>query len=173
MDLVARKELQATYVTELREAEERLRGLLEGLGQGDASVPIVALKGALPWPATGNLRSHFGRRKHPRFDTYTLQNGIEIETRPDLPVKAVHDGTVVYADRFLGYGLMVVVDHGGRHLSLYAHLAESHVSVGQHVESGSALGVVGEGVEGAALYFEFRTQGRPEDPLDWLRKGPL
>jgi murein hydrolase activator len=173
VDLVARKEVQTTYVEELRSAEERLRGLLDGLSQGDVSVPIVALKGALPWPVTGPVRSHFGRRKHPRFDTYTIQHGIEIEAPPEAAVKAVHEGTVVFADRFLGFGLMIVVDHGDRHMSLYAHLAESLVAVGQQVVAGRSLGTVGEGLSGAALYFEFRTQGRPEDPLDWLRKGPL
>jgi septal ring factor EnvC (AmiA/AmiB activator) len=105
----------------------------------------------------------FGRRKNPRFDTYTIHNGIEIETPPDSPVRAVHDGRVVFAERFQGYGLMVVIDHGGKHYSLYAQLAEIAVSVGQEVTTGTVLGSSGPG-----LYFEMRNRGRAEDPQEWL-----
>ena len=81
---------------------------------------------------------------------------------------AVHEGTVAFADRFRGYGLMVVVDHGGKHHTLYAHLADVRVQPGQKVATGQVLGVVGSGVEGPGLYFEVRFQGRPEDPAEWL-----
>jgi septal ring factor EnvC (AmiA/AmiB activator) len=116
------------------------------------------------------LRSGFGKHKHPRFDTYTVQNGIDIEAPVDTPVRAVHEGAVVFADRFRGYGLMVILDHG-RHHTLYAHLAESAVQTGQRLSAGSVVGTVGaSGLEGQGLYFELRTQGKPEDPLGWLRK---
>ena len=112
----------------------------------------------------------FGRRKHPKFDTYTVQNGVEIAAPLDSPVTAVHEGIVAFADRFRGYGLMVVVDHGNKHHTLYAHLAEASVEVGERVTAGQPLGLVGaSGLEGAGLYFEVRFQGKPEDPEDWLR----
>jgi septal ring factor EnvC (AmiA/AmiB activator) len=168
--LVERKELHAAYVDELAQAEARLQLLLSGLGGGEAAVPVAAFRGSLPWPVSGPVRAGFGRRKHPRFDTYTIHNGIEIDVPPDLPVRAVHEGTVVFADRFRGYGLMVVVDHGGKHHSLYAQLADLAVAVGQKVSAGDVLGSSGQGgVDGPGIYFEMRYQGRPEDPLDWLR----
>jgi septal ring factor EnvC (AmiA/AmiB activator) len=166
--LVARKETQATFLGELEEAETRLRQLLAGLEEGEATLPLVAFKGTLPWPAQGEVRVGFGRRRHARFDTYTLQNGIEIAAAQDSPVRAIHDGSIVFADRFLGYGLLVIVDHGGRHLSLYGRLGDASVTVGQAVKAGQQLGTVGPGLEGPALYFEIRSQGRPDDPLDWL-----
>jgi septal ring factor EnvC (AmiA/AmiB activator) len=169
--IVERKETHAAYVEELERAEGQLRRLLEGLEEGEVAVPVSAFRGLLPWPREGKVRSGFGRHKHPRFDTYTVQNGIEIEAPVDSPALAVYEGTVVFADRFRGYGLMVVVDHGGKHHSLYAHLAETNVSVGQKVAAGDVLGTVGAtSVEGPGLYFEMRFQGRPEDPLDWLKK---
>lgn len=77
---------------------------------------------------------------------------------------------MVFAKRFRGYGLMVVVDHGGKHHSLYAHLAELGVDVGQPVAGGDMVGLSGEGgLENPGVYFEMRHQGRPEDPLDWLQ----
>ena len=101
-----------------------------------------------------------------------MQNGIEIEARADAPVTAVHEGAVVFAERFKGYGLMVVVDHGGKHHSLYAHLGEVLVQPGQRVEAGEVIGTVGTALEGPGLYFEMRFQGKPEDPLEWLRPAP-
>ena len=168
--LVERKETQAAYLEELGAAETRLEQLVQGLAEGEVSVPVAVFKGSLPWPVTGRVRSGFGRRKHPRFDTYTLHNGIEIESSFETPVAVVHEGTVVFAERFRGYGLLVVVDHGGKHHSLYAHLAESRVGVGQRLAAGDVIGLVGgSGIDGPGLYFEMRAQGRPEDPLEWLR----
>ena len=168
--IVEKKETNAAYLAELQEAEGRLTDLLQGLAEGDVAVPVAAFHGALPWPLEGRVRSTFGRHKHPKFDTYTIQNGIEIESPADTPVAAVHEGEVVFADRFKGYGLMVVVDHGGKHHSLYAHLGEARVQTGQKVAAGEVLGTVGStALEGPGLYFEMRFQGRPEDPLEWLR----
>src|SRR5262245_50034383 len=169
--IVERKETHAAYVDELERAEGQLRRLIDGFGEGDVAVPVSAFRGQLPWPAEGKVRSGFGRHKHPRFDTYTVQNGVEIEAPLDSPVRAVYEGTIVFADHFRGYGLMVVIDHGGKHYSLYAHLAEAAAEVGQKLAAGDVLGTVGAtSVEGPGLYFEMRFQGRPEDPLDWLRK---
>jgi murein hydrolase activator len=167
--IVEKKETHAAYVAELQEAEGRLGKLLGGLEGGEVTVPIPAFKGSLPWPVAGKVAVPFGLRKHARFDTYTVQNGVEIEAPADAPVQAVHEGTVVFAERFSGYGLMVVLDHGGKHHSLYAHLGEVLVKPGQKVKEGEALGTVGSGVDGTGLYFEMRFQGRPEDPQGWLR----
>jgi len=168
--IVEKKETNAAYVQELREAEAHLQDLIAGFGTSDVSVPASVFKGALPWPVQGRVRVPFGLRKHPRFDTYTVQNGIEIAAGPDTPVAAVYDGTVVFADYFKGYGLMVVLDHGGKHHTLYAHLSQSSVEPGQKLAAGETLGLVGSSLEGPGLYFEVRFQGKPEDPTDWLKK---
>jgi murein hydrolase activator len=169
--LVERKETNAVYLEELARAESRLQELLAGLGEGAVAVPLGAFRGLLAWPAEGRVRAGFGRRKHPRFDTYTVHNGIEIEAPPEAPVRAVHEGRVVFAERFRGYGLMVVVDHGGKHHSLYAQLSDVAVAPGQDVTAGTLLGTASPGgPDGPGVYFEMRHQGRPEDPLDWLRR---
>ncbi len=169
--IVEKKETHAAYLEELQEAEGKLQRLLQGLEEGEVVVPITVFKGSLGWPVAGRVRVPFGRRKHPRFDTYTVQNGIEIDAPDESPVRAVHEGTVVFAERFRGYGLMVVLDHGGKHHSLYAHLADSLVEPGQHLAAGETLGTAGgPGLEDRGLYFEIRFQGRPQDPLDWLNE---
>jgi murein hydrolase activator len=169
--LVEKKETHAAYLQELEEAEGKLGQLLSGLSTAEVSVPITVFKGALPWPASGRLRTTFGRHKHPRFETYTFHNGIEIEAPADAPVVAVHDGTVAFADQFLGYGLLVILDHGGKNYTLYAHLAEARVTAGDHVTAGAVVGTVGaSGVDGPGVYFEVRSQGKPQDPLEWLTR---
>ena len=167
-DIVEKKETHAAYVAELQAAEGKLGAMLQGFAGGEVAVPIVAFKGSLPWPVPGRVRIPFGLRKDAKFDVYTLQNGIEIDAGADAPVAAVHEGTVAFADRFLGYGLMVVVDHGAKHHTLYAHLAEARVKPGDKVAGGQILGTVGTGLEGPGLYFEMRAQGRPQDPAEWL-----
>ncbi|HET8648369.1 MAG TPA: peptidoglycan DD-metalloendopeptidase family protein, partial [Vicinamibacteria bacterium] len=148
----------------------QLAAMLQRGGRGHVAVPMGAFKGELPWPAPGRVRSAFGKHKHPKFDTYTVQNGIDLEVPADTPVHAVHEGTVVFADRFRGYGLLVIVEHG-RHHTLYAHLAEAGVQPGQKIAAGTRVGTVGSsGLEGPGLYFELRTDGKPEDPLGWLKK---
>jgi septal ring factor EnvC (AmiA/AmiB activator) len=168
--IVEKKETNAAFVEELAQAESKLRELLAGLGGEDVSVPLPVFRGTLPWPAAGRVRVPFGRRKHPRFETYTIQNGLEIDAPPGAPVTAIHEGTVAFASFFRGYGLMVVVDHGGKHHSLYAHLGETRVTQGDKVRAGQELGTVGtSGLDGPGLYFEMRFQGKPVDPGDWLK----
>ena len=167
--LVEKKEVHTAYLQELEDAEGKLTQLLGGLGGGEVSLPIAAFRGTLRWPVVGPVRSTFGRHKHPKFETYTVQNGIEIAAPADTPVGAVHEGTVVFADHFRGYGLMVVVDHGDKHHTLYAHLAETRVVPGQRVAAGELVGTVGAtSLGGPGLYFEVRREGRPQDPLEWL-----
>jgi septal ring factor EnvC (AmiA/AmiB activator) len=170
-EIVGRKESQVAFLEELQQAEERVQQLVLGLASGDVTVPMGVFRGALPWPTDGRVRAGFGRRKHPRFDTYTHQNGLEIDSPPETPVLAVYEGRVVFAERFLGYGLMVILDHGDKTHTLYGRLAEILVKPGQQVPAGEPVGTVGtSSLEGSGLYFEVRNHGKAEDPAEWLRK---
>lgn len=168
-EMVEKKEIHAQYVQELEQAEAGLERMIGGLEAADVTLPVAAFRGSLPWPAPGRVRVPFGRRRDPRFDTYTLHNGIEIAAAPDSPVLAVHEGTVAFADRFRGYGLLVVLDHGNKHHTLYARLGEIAVQYGQKLPAGAVLGSAGPSSDDSALYFEVRFQGKPEDPLLWLK----
>ncbi len=169
--IVERKETHATFVHELQAAEGQLERLLAGLDTGEVHVPVAAFRGSLPWPVVGSVRVPFGRRKHPRFDTYTLQNGLQIAAPLDAPVHAVHEGQVAFAEHFRGYGRMVVIDHGAKCHTLYAHLADVLVKPGEHVVAGQPIGSAGTTLDGPGLYFELRVQGRAEDPAEWLRRA--
>ena len=69
--------------------------------------------------------------------------------------------------------MLVIVDHGQREHTLYGRLGELRVSAGDIVNEGSLLGLLPNTLEtGSGLHFEVRVQGRPEDPLSWLRTKP-
>ena len=62
--------------------------------------PLYDKKGRLPWPISGRIMASFGLKRHPRFNTTTKNNGIEISPGKTMVVKSVHPGTVVYNDHF-------------------------------------------------------------------------
>lgn len=134
-------------------------------------MPLRTRRGDLPWPVHGTLVRRFGLEREPKFGTRTIQQGIEIDAFPEIEVKAVHAGRVVFADQFVGYGMLVIVDHGHREHTLYGRLGELRVSPGDDVVEGSLLGLLpNTRVTGSGLHFEVRIQGKPDDPLDWLKK---
>jgi murein DD-endopeptidase MepM/ murein hydrolase activator NlpD len=114
--------------------------------------------------------SGFGPQVHPRFGTRTFRNGIDIEAREGTEFTAVYPGTVLYTGWFKGYGNMIILDHGHGYYTLYAHASELLVREGESVGQGQVIGRVGEtgSLAGPRLYFEVRSQGRPEDPQRWL-----
>src|SRR5262249_41994966 len=154
----------------LRELENRRRAAM-------ARPPTTGalargLKGALPWPADGNVVTFFGRQKHPTFNTYVQRKGIEIRTAEGSAIHAVMPGSVVYADWLKGYGLVIILDHGNGFFSLYAHASKILTTVGAQVTAGQAIGETGDtGMTGEnTLYFELREGAEPRDPLQWLAK---
>jgi septal ring factor EnvC (AmiA/AmiB activator) len=116
--------------------------------------------------------SHFGRQKHPTFDTYIQRKGIEIRAAEGSIIRAVLAGTVVYADWLKGYGLVIIADHANGIFSLYAHASKLLTDVGAWIEAGQTIGETGDtGMTGEnTLYFELREGAEPVDPLLWLSK---
>ena len=88
------------------------------------------------------------------------------------PENAVRDGRVAYADWLKGYGLLLILDHGGGWMSLYAFNDSLLKNTGEDVRAGETISTVGSsGGQGRpALYFELRRNGQPADPATWLRK---
>jgi murein DD-endopeptidase MepM/ murein hydrolase activator NlpD len=133
---------------------------------------FAALKGKLTRPAPGPITVGFGRLLNPRFNTVTVQNGLDIGAPPGAPVRAVAAGRVVHAGWFKGYGNLVIVDHGEGYHSLVAHLSTMQTALGEEVAAGAVLGTVGDSgsLKGPYLYFEIRERGHPVDPRPWLRE---
>jgi septal ring factor EnvC (AmiA/AmiB activator) len=83
-------------------------------------------------------------------------------------VRAVFAGRVAFADEYADYGKTVIVDHGNRHYTVSANLAEIAVTVGDEVTSGSRVGTVGGSSAGPLLYFEIRVGNETTDPAEWF-----
>lgn len=169
-----RRDLAAQYVGELEAAQADLERTVAALASDAApSLPIAPFRGDLDWPVRGRVLSRFGKSPSGRFGTTIVRNGIEVAAAEHAPVTAVHGGTVAFAAPFAGFGTLVIVDHGGEAYSLYGHLASASVAQGAHVRTGDTVGLVGTTPVGtSALYFELRIDGRPVDPLQWLRSPP-
>jgi septal ring factor EnvC (AmiA/AmiB activator) len=168
----ARRDLNAQLAGELEAAQQRLQSTVTQLGaRGPVMLPLRPFRGALPWPASGIVIGHFGRTTSSRFGTSIPRNGIEISLAEDQPVRAVHEGTVAFADQFTGYGNLIIVDHGDTAYSLYGYLLSMDVARGAHVDAQGRLGSSGRNPSGnPALYFELRIDGKPVDPLQWLKR---
>src|SRR5688500_8416152 len=166
----SQRDLTAQYVGELQDAYNRLQQRIAGDSPGGAvNVPLAPFRGALEWPAPGRLSGRFGQTIG-RLGGTAVRNGIEIAAPEETLVRAVHGGTIAYADVFTGFGNLVIIEHGGANYSLYGYLGSISVARGDPVETGAELGRVGLSPAGPpALYFEMRIDGRSVDPLHWLK----
>jgi septal ring factor EnvC (AmiA/AmiB activator) len=174
------KRNKSTYqkmMVELQESSEQLQQLLRRLQSQEIAlpspfIPLNERKGKLPWPLEGKIITRFGPERHPRFNTVTINNGIEIAPSRDKVVRAVHGGRVVFADYFKGYGNLIIVDHGLSYYTLYGHLSSFQVKVGDLVQAGQPIGQAGDSdsIKGESLYFEIRHKSQAVDPLQWLRR---
>ena len=102
-----------------------------------------------------------------------FQKGIEISATQGQEIRAIYEGTILYADWFKGYGNIVIIDHGDSYYSLSAHVAKIFKGVGDRVEAGEVIALAGDtgSLKGTCLYFELRHHGQPLNPLHWLRKN--
>jgi septal ring factor EnvC (AmiA/AmiB activator) len=169
--VVAEENRMSRVIAELEASEKELAAMVADLEGASRATGFRALKGQLPFPTDGFVEVGFGKVVNPRFNTVTVQKGIDLRAPEGAPVRSVAPGTVVFSGWLKGYGNLVIVDHGGDYHSLYAHLANSRVDVGHEVEQGEALGQVGDtgSLKGAYLYFELRHRGQAVDPLPWLK----
>jgi septal ring factor EnvC (AmiA/AmiB activator) len=129
---------------------------------------FAALKGRLPPPVAGRLRSRFGTA---RPDGGPAWKGLFFQAAEGSEVRAVAAGEVVYADWLRGFGNLLVVDHGEGFLSVYGNNQSLLRQDGEPVKAGEVIATAGAsgGNPESGLYFELRYQGRPFDPYGWLR----
>jgi murein DD-endopeptidase MepM/ murein hydrolase activator NlpD len=121
---------------------------------------------SIVWPLEGLITGRFGQRgQHHHHD------GIDIDGVRGEEVRAVASGIVVRSGSEGKYGKTVVIDHGGGLSTLYAHASRLLVSEGDAVEQGEAIAEVGAtgNAHGTHLHFEVRRDGRPVDPLPYLK----
>jgi septal ring factor EnvC (AmiA/AmiB activator) len=148
-----------------RRAQRRPRDSTPEAGAPMAPAPLPG-RGTLDWPVRGTVSAPFGRFKHPEFGAEIVRKGIEISAAPGEQIRAVEAGRIAYADRFSGFGNLVIVDHGQRFFTIYGQLAAIVRKRGETLKKGDVLGQVGQG----QIYFEMRRDGQSVDPLPWFTK---
>jgi murein DD-endopeptidase MepM/ murein hydrolase activator NlpD len=123
------------------------------------------------WPLQGRITSYFGRRNL-GMGTASFHSAIDIAAPTGTPITAARSGTVVYAGwSNRGYGNLVKIQHSNGDETWYAHQSEIWVGVGQTINQGETLGLVGStGLStGPHLHFELHEAGNAVDPLAYLQ----
>lgn len=173
------KEGRQRALQELQQAAFRLQKMIDEIARRSALAKetptgsgFEALRGKLEYPVRGAVMGGFGRTQHPEFSAELFRKGIDIDAPLGEEVRAVETGKVVFADRFSGYGKMMIIDHGQRYYTVYAHLADLLKNSGDTVRRGEPIALVGDSdsLAGARLYFEIRKDGKPLDPGPWFKK---
>ena len=161
------KTKQYKLVMELEAAQLRLEQLISELSKHKEIYEFEEII----WPVHGQIVSRFGEVRDPEYGTRLVNNGINIKVDFGMPVRAVFHGEVAYAERFLGYGNLIIIDHENGFYTLYGHLSDILVSKGEMVEKGEIIGKVGSpsSTLESSLYFEIRENGRAIDPLKILK----
>lgn len=190
--LVSVRKEKKTYekmIKELQEASNRLKRIIQESERRENELrkkrgakpggeePVddsgfARLKGRLPWPVNGTVAIHYGTQVDPLFNLPVFRSGIHIKTSNGSSVKAVHEGKVVFADYFKGYGQLIIISHGGGYHTLYGNLSKIFLKNGAIIKGYTTIGEVGESstIGASGLYFEIRYKGKPLDPQQWLKK---
>lgn len=135
-------------------------------GRARASTPWT---GSFMRPVAGAITSGFGRRMHPILGVPKMHTGIDISAPTGAAIRAGDSGTVIWAAARGGYGLCVVIDHGGGMSTVYGHCSRLAVTPGREVRKGEVIAYVGStGLStGPHLHFEVRRNGNPVNPLSY------
>ncbi|TPH17762.1 peptidase M23 [Litorilituus lipolyticus] len=158
-------------LAKLKSEENNLNAALQKLSeliQAEINLTgLSKLKRKLSWPVKGRMLHRFGSRKQ----GYLTWKGMLISAPIGRQVHSIHNGTILFSDWLKGYGLLTVIDHGNGYMSLYAHNQTLLKSVGDRVETGEPIALVGQsgGQEQSGLYFEIRHRGKAVNPKLWCK----
>ncbi len=128
--------------------------------------------GSYIWPSKDSrvVTSPYGSRYHPILKYWRTHNGIDIGAQYGTYIYAADGGTVVTSEMDSGYGNYVMISHGGGRYTLYGHMSSRMVSVGDNVNQGDIIGLVGStGLSnGPHIHFEIYANGVRTDPLNYF-----
>jgi septal ring factor EnvC (AmiA/AmiB activator) len=176
-EIQTQRQAYEAAAAELEKTAQAIKRLLATLEQKRGAAPYTGDfakgQGALDWPLRGDVIGRFGPEHNPRFPNVVItNNGVDISASIGTPVKAVAKGRVDYtSEDYATYGQMIIINHGDSYYTLYGHLSDISVSLGQEVGPGQVIGRSGDtgSLKGPILHFEVRRGGTALDPEDWLR----
>ncbi len=178
----ARRKALAKSAKDMRSLIDKLEEEMNRAGPPLLPMPSIPegasfskAKGALPYPARGNVIRRFGSRI-----AVGTAKGISIQSRTGARVISPFDGRVIFAGKFRTYGNLLIIAHGDGYHTLLSGLNKIDTIVGQWVLAGEPVGMMAQtrlasstgNAMGPApeLYLEIRKDGVPINPLPWLKK---
>ncbi len=131
--------------------------------------------GSMAWPLDlGNnyITSYFGPRQAPTAGASNNHGALDIAAPTGSNIYSPLDGVVIASHFSYAYGEMVMVDHGGGIVTLYAHASQRLVSTDENVSAGDVIAKVGStGIStGPHLHFEVRVNGVRQNPLNYVNQ---
>jgi murein DD-endopeptidase MepM/ murein hydrolase activator NlpD len=153
--------------------DSEVNDLGQALDRLDA-IKLAVRKYPLADPEPGAVvTSGFGVRTDPMLGIPALHPGIDFRSPVGKKVPATAAGVVTHAGWDGGYGKMVEIDHGNGYATRYGHLSEVDVKVGEKVKLGQIIGKSGSTGRstGPHLHYEIRHDGRPINPVAFLKAG--
>lgn len=176
------KVLKTNYMNQLTEEEKALQADIEIFNQEMVQIESDLINltdsnsayagGEMAWPAPGyyTITSPFGYRVHPILGVTRFHSGVDIGVPTGGKVIAANDGIVIKTTYTSSYGNMVMIDHGGGIVTLYAHGSKIIATLGQEVKRGDVIMEAGSTgwSTGPHLHFEVRLDGEYQQPLDYI-----
>ncbi|WP_350344159.1 peptidoglycan DD-metalloendopeptidase family protein [Proteinivorax tanatarense] len=182
-----KKSFTQARIAQKEQAAKDVEKKIERLIRENQQQNVVNATGQFIWPVPGYgfdwVTSPYGYRNHPISGGQRLHTGIDIGiprarwagspgfNGNPVDIVAADGGVVVHAggNRSVGYGLYVIIDHGGGKSTLYAHMHNISVNVGQEVSQGQSIGHVGStgASTGPHLHYEIRINGQHTNPMNY------
>lgn len=158
-----------TLSQQLKDRERQLSVLESLISTRNLSTQIVP--GGRP-VVQGWISSYFGGRTDPFTGRSAFHRGLDFAGRAGSQVVAVASGVVTFSKERFGYGRTVEINHGNGYVTRYAHNQKALVKVGETVQKGQAIALMGSTGRstGPHLHFEVLRNGRAVDPLHFVKE---
>jgi len=159
------------YVEPPKEVQERLAQERKTLAKVyESRKPEIPSGRPFVRPVDGDSTSIFGTRRVFNGKPRSPHSGLDLRAATGTPVKSSGPGEVTYAGDLYYSGNTVIVDHGAGLFTIYAHLSELRVQVGDTAKTGQVLGLSGATgrVTGPHLHWGAKIGNRPFDPAALL-----
>lgn len=167
---VRRLRVPDTFVNPPPEALTQISSDNKMLAAAYAQITPQRWSGAFVLPVDGTPTSNFGTRSYYNGVPRSPHAGVDFMGEPGTPIRASNHGSVALAAPLYFTGNTVIIDHGARLFSVFAHLSEFHVKAGDVVTPETVVGLVGATgrVTGPHLHWSVRLNGARVDPLSLI-----
>lgn len=159
-----------SYNEELQAELDRIFEDIENTSPDNGATPESGNESGFLRPVDGVITCEFGPRINPVTFEAGFHNGIDYAGNTGEAIRATKSGVVEYSGWIEGYGYTIILNHGDGIKSLYAHSSQLIVSVGNSVQQGETVALIGStGMStGPHLHFEIRVNGQPVDPFGYI-----